>query len=70
MSTRTQVRDPWAFMRDNPKAFGFPPPRVTATISIPPSQGVRVGWLLFWGSLWRVIKRRRSISFDLEDSAG
>lgn len=39
-------------------------PQATATVSIPPRQGVRVGWSLFWRSLGLWLRREGSVDFE------
>jgi hypothetical protein len=42
--------------------------KVTASITVPASQGVRSGWALLMTSLWLVVRyprSKRSITFDL-----
>lgn len=66
--TRVQAKtvDPWADLRDRDNVFVSSSPRTTATISMPPSQGIRSGWWLFTRSLWRTVRRRTSITFSIE----
>ena len=67
MSTADRIKieriDPFADLRDKPNVVVASLPKTTATMHIPTSQGISIGWFLFWRSLWWTIRRRKSIEF-------
>lgn len=63
---KVETRDPWAYIRDDARAFVNVLPKTRATITVPTTVGIRVGWSLFWRSLWWTIRRRGSVEFWME----
>ena len=64
---KVETIDPWAFIRGDDKAFFNTAPRTRATLSLTPTAAARVGWTLFWHSLWAAVRRHRTVDFWLED---